>query len=148
MSLAPGSMRIGAAFPTTRIGTDPIAVRDFAQGVEGLGYAFIEAYDHVLGASREVYPDFSGPYSTEDPFYEVFVLFGYLANQKFKALTVYGPPETIIDVSAEPLSKEPPPPPANTADGRLERLEQKIGDLEMALAGLTKVISELKSILK
>jgi probable F420-dependent oxidoreductase len=73
-------MRIGAAFPTTRIGSDPIAVRDFAQGVEGLGYAFIEAYDHVLGASREVYPDFSGPYSTDDPFYEVFVLFGYLAG--------------------------------------------------------------------
>ena len=30
-------MRIGVAFPTTEIGTDPVAIRDFAQAAEELG---------------------------------------------------------------------------------------------------------------
>ncbi len=48
----PNTMRIGAAFPQARIGADPGAVRDFGQSVESLGFAFLEVYDHVLGASR------------------------------------------------------------------------------------------------
>ncbi len=45
-------MRYGAVFPTTEIGSDPIAVRDFAQAAEELGYARLTAYDHVLGAEH------------------------------------------------------------------------------------------------
>ena len=30
-------MRLGAVFPTTEIGNDPIAVRDYAQAAESLG---------------------------------------------------------------------------------------------------------------
>ena len=73
-------MRFGATFPTTEIGDDPIAVRDFAQAAESLGYSHIVAYDHVLGAvhaGRE--PKLWGPYTENDPFHEPFVLFGYLA---------------------------------------------------------------------
>jgi probable F420-dependent oxidoreductase len=74
-------MRYGATFPTTEIGDDPIAVRDFAQAAESLGYSHIVAYDHVLGAvhaGRE--PKLWGPYTEADPFHEPFVLFGFLAG--------------------------------------------------------------------
>ena len=72
-------MRIGVVFPQTQIGSDPIAIRDYAQAVEGMGYQHILAYDHVLGASTAHRPDWQGPYTSETPFHEAFVLFGYLA---------------------------------------------------------------------
>lgn len=73
-------MRFGAVFPTTEIGTDPIAVRDYAQAAEALGCVRLTAYDHILGAdhaNRE--PALRGPYTQHDPFHEPFVLFGFLA---------------------------------------------------------------------
>ena len=72
-------MRIGAIFPQTEIGNDPAAIRDYAQAVEEMGYQHILAYDHVLGASTAARPGWSGPYTSETPFHEIFVLFGYLA---------------------------------------------------------------------
>ncbi len=42
-------MRVGAVFPTTEIGGDPVAIRDWAQAVEGLGYDHISVFEHVLG---------------------------------------------------------------------------------------------------
>src|SRR5881394_1331059 len=74
-------MRFGATFPTTEIGDDPVAVKDFAQAAEALGYSHIVAYDHVLGAEhagRE--PELWGPYTEGDAFHEPFVLFGFLAG--------------------------------------------------------------------
>jgi probable F420-dependent oxidoreductase len=76
-----GPMQLGATFPTTEIGDDPAAVRDFAQAAEALGFSHIVAYDHVLGADhsgRE--PKLWGPYTEADPFHEPFVLFGFLAG--------------------------------------------------------------------
>lgn len=74
-------MQFGATFPTTEIGDDPIAVRDFAQAAEALGYSHIVAYDHVLGAVHEGRePKLWGPYRETDPFHEPFVLFGFLAG--------------------------------------------------------------------
>lgn len=72
-------MRIGVTFPQTEFGNDPAALRDYAQAVEGLGYTHFLAYDHVLGADTSVRPDWSGPYTSETPFHEVFVLLGYVA---------------------------------------------------------------------
>jgi probable F420-dependent oxidoreductase len=73
-------MRLGAVFPTCEIGNDPVAVRDFAQAAEGLGYSHLVVYDHVLGAVHEGRePKLTGPYTERDPFHEPFVLFGYLA---------------------------------------------------------------------
>ena len=43
-------MKIGAIFPTTEIGNDPVAIRDWAQTAESLGYSHMITYDHVLGA--------------------------------------------------------------------------------------------------
>ena len=74
-------MKIGAVFPTTEIGNDPIAIRDWAQTAEQLGYSHVLTYDHVLGAMHEGRePPLNGPYSEADPFHEPFVLYGYLAG--------------------------------------------------------------------
>ncbi len=74
-------MKIGAVFPTTEIGNDPTAIRDWAQAAEQLGYDHVLIYDHVLGAvhqNRE--PRLMGPYTEKDPFHEPFVLLAYLAG--------------------------------------------------------------------
>jgi probable F420-dependent oxidoreductase len=72
-------MRTGAVFPQLESGIDPVAIRDYAQAVEALGYTHILAYDHVLGASTATRPDWSGPYTSDSLFHELFVLYGYLA---------------------------------------------------------------------
>ena len=36
-------------------------------------------YDHVIGADVSSRPDWRGPYTSDTPFHEVFVLFGFLA---------------------------------------------------------------------
>src|SRR2546422_11763542 len=72
-------MRIGAVFPQTEIGNDPAVIRAWARAVEDLGYRHVLAFDHVLGAGVDTRPDWGGPYSGDNPFHEVFVLFGYLA---------------------------------------------------------------------
>lgn len=73
-------MDIGVVFPTTQIGTDPAAIRDFAQTAEGLGYRRLLAYDHVLGAVHaDRDPPLPGPYTENDPFHEPLVLLGFLA---------------------------------------------------------------------
>jgi hypothetical protein len=73
-------MYIGVVFPQTEIGNDPSVIRDYAQTAEGLGYSHILAYDHVLGASVKNRPDWRGPYTSDTPFHEPFVLFGYMAS--------------------------------------------------------------------
>ncbi|HEX6288323.1 MAG TPA: LLM class F420-dependent oxidoreductase [Herpetosiphonaceae bacterium] len=73
-------MRIGVVFPQTEIGTDAVAIRDYAQAVEDLGYRHLLVYDHVLGASTATRVDWRGPYTSETPFHEPFVLFGYIAG--------------------------------------------------------------------
>ena len=73
-------MRIGVTFPQTEIGTDPAAVRDFAQAAEDLGYDHIACFDHVLGANPASRPDYRALYTHQTQFHEPFVLFGYLAG--------------------------------------------------------------------
>ncbi|ADB29841.1 Luciferase-like monooxygenase [Kribbella flavida DSM 17836] len=71
-------MRIGAVFPQLEIGSDPAVIRAWAETVEQAGYRHVLAYDHVLGASPEHRPGWTG-YTDKSLFHEVFVLFGYLA---------------------------------------------------------------------
>ena len=74
-------MNFGAVLPTCEIGDDPIAIRDWAQAAESLGYAHIVAYDHVLGAEHSGRdPKLWGPYTERDAFHEPFVVFGFLAG--------------------------------------------------------------------
>ncbi|MCB9114903.1 MAG: LLM class F420-dependent oxidoreductase [Caldilineaceae bacterium] len=72
-------MQIGVVFPQTEFGNDPLAMRDYVQMVEGLGYSHVLAYDHVLGANPERPGGWSGPYTYQTPFHEPFVLFGFMA---------------------------------------------------------------------
>ena len=72
-------MQIGVVFPQTEIGADPIAVRDYAQAAEQLGYAHIIAYDHVLGADTAYHQPWTGSYTKDSMFHEIFVVFGYMA---------------------------------------------------------------------
>jgi probable F420-dependent oxidoreductase len=72
-------MHIGVVFPQTEFPTDRGALRAYSEGVEGLGYRHILAYDHVLGADRSVHEGWSGPYDLDTTFREPFVLFGFLA---------------------------------------------------------------------
>ncbi len=73
-------MKTGVVFPQTEIGADPVAVRDYVQAVESLGYAHMMAYDHVLGADTNQHANWEGSYTSESMFHEPFVLFGYLAG--------------------------------------------------------------------
>ena len=73
-------MRLGVVFPQLEIGNDPIAIRDYAQAAESLGYDHLLIYDHVLGANRETHDRLRSPYNHTDAFHEPFVLFGYLAG--------------------------------------------------------------------
>ncbi len=72
-------MRVGVVFPQTESGTDPGFIREYTHVTEELGFRHILAYDHVLGASLENRPDWSGPYSATDVFHEPFVLFAYMS---------------------------------------------------------------------
>jgi len=73
-------MNVGVVFPQTEIGSDPAAVRDYAQAAEELGYSHLIVYDHVLGADTSHHQNWPGTYTSESMFHEPFVLFGYLAG--------------------------------------------------------------------
>ena len=69
-------MQLGATFPQTEIGTDPIAIRDYVQAATALGYSYIVAGEHVVS------PGYSHPKEVAAyrvMFHEPFALFGYLA---------------------------------------------------------------------
>lgn len=72
-------MNIGVIYPQTEYGNDPIAIRDYAQTAEALGYTHIVAYDHVLGANPDRPGGWTGPYTYKTAFQEVFVLFSFMA---------------------------------------------------------------------
>jgi probable F420-dependent oxidoreductase len=72
-------MKLGVVFPQNEIGADPRVVREFAQAVERMGYDYLLAYDHVLGANPERPGGWNGPYTYEHLFHEVFTLFSHLA---------------------------------------------------------------------
>ena len=71
-------MQIGVVFPQTEIGSDPVAVRDYAQAAESLGYSHVLAYDHVVGADPDRPGGWRGPYTHRSLFHEPLVLFAYL----------------------------------------------------------------------
>ncbi len=41
-------MKLGLLFPTCDIGSDPIAIRDYVEAAEGLGFDRLLCFDHVL----------------------------------------------------------------------------------------------------
>lgn len=79
-------LQIGAVFPQTEIGADPKALATYAIAVEEMGYDYIIAFDHVIGANMTNRSDWKplrgGPpaYTLASMFHEPFVLFGYLSH--------------------------------------------------------------------
>jgi probable F420-dependent oxidoreductase len=73
-------MQIGAVYPQIELRGDPTAVRRLGLAVEELGFDYLLAYDHVLGAVHaDRTPQLAGPYTEHDPFHDPFVMFAYLA---------------------------------------------------------------------
>jgi probable F420-dependent oxidoreductase len=74
-------MKLGLVYPQIELGGDPDAVRILGRGAEELGYDYLLAYDHVVGAEHaDREPALWGPYTEKDPFHDPFVLFAYLAG--------------------------------------------------------------------
>ena len=73
-------MEIGVIFPQTEIEPDRLAIRDFAQAAQDMGYKYLFIADHVLGADARHYdhPLF-GMYNHETVVHESMTLMGYLA---------------------------------------------------------------------
>lgn len=73
-------MQLGAVFPQTEIGNDPVAIRDVSQAAEQMGFQRLEVFDHVLSVDISRRANWPGPYTDTHPFHEIFVLLGYLAG--------------------------------------------------------------------
>ena len=74
-------MQIGAVYPQNELRGDPTAVGRVGKAVEDLGFDYLLAYDHVLGAvhagrARQL----TRPYTERDPFHDPLVMFAYLAG--------------------------------------------------------------------
>ena len=50
-------MQLGALLPLGDIGGGPAIVREYVRTAEAVGYNFVEAPDHVLGASEASAPE-------------------------------------------------------------------------------------------
>jgi probable F420-dependent oxidoreductase len=73
-------MQIGATIPVSDIGTGPSEIRDYAQTVEGLGFDYLQAPDHVLGANAATSAGKGRVGTNETAYHDPFVLFGFLAG--------------------------------------------------------------------
>ena len=73
-------MEIGVIFPQTEIEPDVLAIRDFVQAAQEMGYSYIFIADHVLGADPSAYdhPLF-GMYNHESVVHESLTTMGYIA---------------------------------------------------------------------
>ena len=72
-------MQYGVVFPHNEIGTDPGAIKAYAQGVEALGATHLLIYDHVLGADPNRPGGFQGPYDKDAAFHEPLTTFAFIA---------------------------------------------------------------------
>lgn len=73
-------MQIGAVLSQNEIGADVAGLRDYAQGVQDLGYDFLVTADHVAGADPAAYPELERVYSIDSVLHEPMTLFAFLAG--------------------------------------------------------------------
>ena len=80
-------MKVGSTLPQTTLGTDPVFIRDYAQAIEGAGYDYLLAFEHVTGAHPDRFnpppfpfrPENSGvTYTYEAPWHEPLTLYAHL----------------------------------------------------------------------
>ena len=73
-------MQLGASLPVGDIGTGPAVIRDYAQAAEGLGFSYLLAPDHVLGANPDGNYEGRRVGTTATAYHDPFVLFAFLAG--------------------------------------------------------------------
>jgi probable F420-dependent oxidoreductase len=73
-------MRLGVIFPHFEFGSDPLAIRDYAQTAEALGYTHIGADDHVVGPNPDRPGGWNGWVTHRTCIHEPLTLFAYLAG--------------------------------------------------------------------
>jgi probable F420-dependent oxidoreductase len=71
---------LGLVFPQVEFGSDPEAIKEYAQMAEALGFRYVLCYEHVLGGNPQRPGGLNGPYTYESMFQEPFVLFGFMAG--------------------------------------------------------------------
>ncbi|HJY73466.1 MAG TPA: LLM class flavin-dependent oxidoreductase, partial [Streptosporangiaceae bacterium] len=84
------NLKFGATYPTLDLGTDPAVLRDWAVGMESIGFDEIFIPEHVVGINAGLRPDWEplNPntlkkdkpiYDHTNPFFEPLVAMGFLA---------------------------------------------------------------------
>jgi probable F420-dependent oxidoreductase len=95
-------MRFGVVLPQNEGMRDPIAARDFAQSVEGLGFDHLVGFDHVVGADPEDRPEgWRTQYSHKTFVHEPLVLFAHLGAvtktlEFFSAIIILPQRQTVL----------------------------------------------------
>jgi probable F420-dependent oxidoreductase len=74
-------MKLGISLPGTDLGPDPLALRDFTQLSEELGYDHLAVYENALNINPASLPDWDGVEAPGSSYHDPFVLLGYLAGQ-------------------------------------------------------------------
>src|SRR5579859_4165389 len=72
-------MQFGAVLSQSELGPGPAAVRDYAQAVQDLGYAFLVSTDHVVGADAADHPHMDRVFSIDSYLREPLMLGAFLA---------------------------------------------------------------------
>lgn len=73
-------MKLGASLPVGDVGTGSVVVKDYAQTLEGLGFDYIQAPDHVLGGNPHSKKDRPSKGTTAVAYHDPFVLFSFIAG--------------------------------------------------------------------
>jgi probable F420-dependent oxidoreductase len=73
-------MQIGAVLSQNEVATDVGGLRAYIQAVQELGYDFLVAADHVVGADPAAYPHLPRVYPIENFLHEPLALFAYIAG--------------------------------------------------------------------
>src|ERR1700691_4132803 len=74
------TMQLGASLPDGDIGTGHAVIRDYAQTLEGLGFDYIQAPDHVLGGNPAGHKDKKRVGTSATAYHDPFVLFSFIAG--------------------------------------------------------------------
>ena len=74
------TMQLGASLPCGDIGTGAAVVRDYVQTLEGMGFDYLQAPDHVLGGNPATVPEGKRVGTTETAYHDPFVLFSFVAG--------------------------------------------------------------------
>ncbi len=74
-------MEFGVVIPQNELGSDLGLLNAVVDSAQESGFSHLLAYDHVLGADRQVHTELIGPYGLDDSFHEPLTLFSYLAGR-------------------------------------------------------------------